>query len=156
MFLFILHTAFDVQHEKIQPISFVQQEHTWMRIKNVLNSSKLKKISFPLSSIENWFRSVGPFLEYTVLENDVLCVKLFIYTTVVPKLVLILSGRTCNDIYWNSDEVNIFCSVFTFPRSTQISVCRIDLELQLILWKQFVMSNLVFEITSWLKTNLFI
>ncbi len=39
-----------------------------------------------------------------------------------PKLVLILSGRTCNAIYQNSDEAHIFCSVLPFQQAPSV-VC---------------------------------
>ncbi len=41
----------------------------------------------------------------------------FSYTSVVPKLVLILSGQTCNAIYQNSDEARVFCSVLPFQQT---------------------------------------
>ncbi len=35
----------------------------------------------------------------------------------VLKLVLILSERTCNAVYWNSDEAHVFCSVLPFQQA---------------------------------------
>ncbi len=38
-------------------------------------------------------------------------------TRVVPKLMLILSGQTCNGIYRNSDKARVFCSVLSFQQA---------------------------------------
>ncbi len=39
------------------------------------------------------------------------------FTGVVPQLVLILSGSTCNAIYRNSDEAYVFCSTLPFQQT---------------------------------------
>ncbi len=39
------------------------------------------------------------------------------YAKVVPKLVLTLSGWTCNTIYWNFDEAHRFCSSLSFEQA---------------------------------------
>ncbi len=36
---------------------------------------------------------------------------------VVPKLVLILSRRTCNTIYWNSSEAHVMYSALSFQQT---------------------------------------
>ncbi len=43
--------------------------------------------------------------------------RYFDYTRVVPKLVLILSGWTCNAIYRNSYEAHVFCSALPFQQA---------------------------------------
>ncbi len=58
-----------------------------------------------------------------------------IYTRVVPKLVFSLSGWTCNAICQNSDEAHIVVQYLSNKHS-RTCVCRINLELQLVLWKQ--------------------
>ncbi len=40
-----------------------------------------------------------------------------ISTSVVPKLVLILSGRTCNAIYQNNNEAHVFCTLLSFQHA---------------------------------------
>ncbi len=59
-----------------------------------------------------------------------------IHTVVVLKQMLILSRHNCNAIYRNSDKAHIFCSALLFQHALWSLVCQIDLELQLILWKQ--------------------
>ncbi len=50
-----------------------------------------------------------------------------------PKLVLILSRQTCNSIYWNSNKAHMFRSLLSSQKALWVSVCQIDLELQLVL-----------------------
>ncbi len=50
------------------------------------------------------------------------------YTRVVPKLVLTLSGRTCNTIYRNSNKVHIFCSSLLCQQAPLTSVCQIHIK----------------------------
>ncbi len=39
-------------------------------------------------------------------------------TRVVPKLMLLLSGWTCNAIYRNSDKAHVFCSAWSFQQAS--------------------------------------
>ncbi len=41
---------------------------------------------------------------------------------IVPKLGLILSGRTCNAIYWNSSKAHVFCSALPLQQAP-MDVC---------------------------------
>ncbi len=48
-------------------------------------------------------------------------------TKVVPKLMLIHFGQTCNSIYQNSDKAHVFCSALTFQQaSADIRMSAID------------------------------
>ncbi len=71
-------------------------------------------LNFPSCAINvlwNWPLNLFDFLWFFVLF---FLVK---YTRVVPKLVLTLSGRTCNAIYWNSNGAYVFYSSLFFQQA---------------------------------------
>ncbi len=46
-------------------------------------------------------------------------------TEVVRKLIFILSKRTCNAIYRNSNEAHVFCVVLPFQQAS-VDVCTLN------------------------------
>ncbi len=76
-------------------------------------------------------------------------------TKVVPKLVLILSRQTRNAIYCNSNKAHILCSTLLFQQAFMMSVCQIDLELQLVLWKQLHVPLQKKKRQKWTKTHIY-
>ncbi len=68
---------------------------------------------------EKFFLQFHKFLGKIKIRFAVLELKLqnLNVTRVVPKPVLILSRRTWNAIYWNSDKAHVFCSTLPFQQA---------------------------------------
>ncbi len=50
-------------------------------------------------------------------QHDMAHVLVRHYSRIVSKMVLTISGQTCNTIRRNSDEVHVFCSLLSFQQA---------------------------------------